>query len=395
VYRLARNGHCGTGGPPLSNLNDKQNPEEVSLDELIADWDEEDRLAGRTPAQAPSALKKLKGFSMHGQSTKLKEQILRDEHVMQNLAIIGQWTTLYASPNTGKTLLSIWLLIEQIQKGRLNPSNVFYVNADDNFRGLVEKLTIFENHGIQCISPNHNDFKVIDIFLLMQNLAKNKEASGIVIVLDTLKKFVDLMDKRMGTEFGRFARDFVAAGGTLIALAHTNKHKDSEGKGIYSGTSDIVDDCDCVYVLDQISKSGDALQMTHTIEFSNKKARGDVATTEGFSFVRSPGQSYQELLDSVKRLSAFDVIESKQQSAVEAKLEKDSEIIEAVITTITSSVTTKTEIVKRVAESTGETNARVRKVLKARTGNDYARGHRWQSRTGEHNAQTYTILPRV
>ena len=379
----------------MSNLNDKQNPQEVSLDELLADWDEEDRLAGQTPAQAPSALKKLKGFSMHGQSTKLKEQILRDEHVMQNLAILGQWTTLYASPNTGKTLLSIWLLIEQIQKGRLNPSNVFYVNADDNFRGLVEKLTIFENHGIQCISPNHNDFKVIDIYLLMQNLAKNKEASGIVIVLDTLKKFVDLMDKRMGTEFGRFARDYVAAGGTLIALAHTNKHKDTEGKGIYSGTSDIVDDCDCVYVLDQISKSGDALQMTHTIEFSNKKARGDVATTEGFSFIRSPGQSYQELLDSVKRLSAFDVIESKQQSAVEAKLEEDSEIIEAVITTITSSVTTKTEIVKRVAESTGETNARVRKVLKARTGHDYARGHRWQSRTGEHNAQTYTILPRV
>ena len=379
----------------MSKLNDKPEAKQDLIAEMLADWDEEDRLAGRTPAQAPSALKKLKGFSMHGQSTLLKEQILSDEHVMQNLAILGQWTTLYASPNTGKTLLSIWLLIEQIQKGRLNPSNVFYVNADDNFRGLVEKLTIFENHGIQCISPNHNDLKVIDIYLLMQNLAKNKEASGIVIVLDTLKKFVDLMDKRMGTEFGRFARDFVAAGGTLIALAHTNKHKDSEGKGIYSGTSDIVDDCDCVYVLDQISKSGDALQMTHTIEFSNKKARGDVATTEGFSFVRSPGQSYQELLDSVKRLSAFDVIESKQQSAVEAKLEEDNEIIEAVITTITSSVTTKTEIVKRVAESTGETNARVRKVLKARTGNDYARGHRWQSRTGEHNAQTYTILPRV
>ena len=379
----------------MSNLNDKQNPEEVSLDELIADWDKPFRLAGRTPAQAPSALKKLKGFSMHGQSTKLKEQILSDEHVMQNLAILGQWTTLYASPNTGKTLLSIWLLVEQIQKGRLNPSNVFYVNADDNFRGLVEKLTIFENHGIQCISPNHNDFKVSDICLLMQTLAKNNEASGIVIVLDTLKKFVDVMDKRLGTEFGRFARNFVAAGGTLIALAHTNKHKDSEGKGIYSGTSDIVDDCDCVYVLDQISKSGDALQMTHTIEFSNKKARGDVATTEGFSFVRSPGQSYQELLDSVKRLSAFDVIESKQLSAVEAKLEEDNEIIEAVISTITSSVTTKTEIVKRVVESTEETNARVRKVLKARTGQDYARGHRWQSRTGEHNAQTYTILPRV
>ena len=35
------------------------------------------------------------------------------------------------------------------------------------------------------------------------------------------KKFTDLMDKRMSTDFGIIARGFVSAGGTLIALAHT------------------------------------------------------------------------------------------------------------------------------------------------------------------------------
>lgn len=68
----------------------------------------------------------------------------------------------------------------------------------------------------------------------------------------------------------------------------------------------------------------------------------------------------------MKRLPVFDVIESKQQRAAEEKFEEDSEIIEALINTIAGSVTTKTEIVKRVAASTGESNARVRKVLEAR-----------------------------
>ena len=379
----------------MTSAEEAAESDKAWAERLIAEWDEEDRLAGRTAAPVASALKKLQAFSIYGQSATLKKQILAEVHVLQSLAILGQWTTLYAAPNTGKTLLTIWLLIEQIEKGRLNARDVFYVNADDNFRGLVDKLTIFESHGIQCIAPNHNGFRVLDIYLLMQDLAKRNEASGIVIVLDTLKKFVDLMDKRMGTEFGRFARDFVAAGGTLIALAHTNKHPDAEGKGIYSGTSDIVDDCDCVYVLDQVSKNGDGLRMTHTVEFSNKKARGDVATTEGFSFVRSPGQTYGDLLDSVKRLSAHDVIESKQLSTMTAELEADSEIIEAVENAIRNRVNKRTEIIQQVVAFTGETNARVRKVLKSRTGADHARGHRWQCRTGPHNSQIFSTLPRV
>lgn len=379
----------------MSSFEPKQEAELDVISQILADWDAEDRRYQKSSVPAPNALEKLRRFSMHGQSKQLEQQILAEVHVMHSLAILGQWTTLYASPNTGKTLLTIWLLIEQIEKGLIDPANVFYVNADDNFRGLVEKLKIFEEHGIQCIAPNHNGFAVADIYRLMQNLAKYKEASGVVLVLDTLKKFVDLMDKRMGSEFGRVARDFVSAGGTLITLAHTNKHKDSEGKGIYSGTSDIVDDCDCVYVVDQVSQCGHALQMTHTVEFSNKKARGDIATKEGFSYVKTPGQSYKELLASVNRRSTSEMLESKKLAQFASELDADQEIIEAVKESIEVGVTMRTEIVKRVVGVTSETNARVRKVLTARTGCDYAKGDRWRCSTGGHNAQVYTVLPRV
>ena len=56
-----------------------------------------------------------------------------------------------------------------------------------------------------------------------------------MIILDTLKKFTDLMNKKASSEFGKLARTFVGAGGTIIALAHTNKNKDEEGKGVTGG----------------------------------------------------------------------------------------------------------------------------------------------------------------
>ena len=52
-----------------------------------------------------------------------------------------------------------------------------------------------------------------------------------------------------GPEIGQ---QFSQAGGTLISLAPTNKHRDEDGESIYSGATDIADDCDCVYVIETI-----------------------------------------------------------------------------------------------------------------------------------------------
>ena len=66
---------------------------------------------------------------------------------------------------------------------------------------------------------------IVEITDLMIELAETGQAKGVIIILDTLKKFTDLMQKKEATQFGIISRGFVAAGGTLICLAHTNKHK--------------------------------------------------------------------------------------------------------------------------------------------------------------------------
>lgn len=107
---------------------------------------------------------------------------------------------------------------------------------------------------MHVIAPHHNGFDIGQIAALMSSMGQDGTARGVVFVLDTLKKFTDLMNKRSASDFGQVAPGFVSGGGTLIALAHTNKHPDFDGKRIPSGTSDIVDDTDCCFVINKLSK---------------------------------------------------------------------------------------------------------------------------------------------
>ena len=245
---------------------------EQSLEDLLKEWDEEDQIATSTltpPAierddvvkthptatvygQEQSALQQLNQYSLTGQSAKLRQQMLADQFVLKNIAIMGQWTTIYGAPNSGKTLITNWLLREALMSDAIDGERVYYINADDNYRGLVEKIELAEDWGMHMIAPHHNKFAVNQIPELLTELGNDGGARGAVVVLDTLKKFTDLMDKRAASQFGIAARGFVSAGGTLIALAHTNKHVGADGKSIYSGTSDIVDDSDCCFIIEKI-----------------------------------------------------------------------------------------------------------------------------------------------
>ena len=338
-------------------------------------------------------LGRLKGFSITGRSSDLRQQMLDDKFVLDQIAILGQWTNLYAAPNTGKTLLTLTMLRDQIRANVICGEQVFYVNADDTYRGMVEKLEIAESIGLQMLVPNQQGFVVSNIVDLMSDLAIANEAANVVIVLDTLKKFTDLMDKRVASQFGNIARGFVAAGGTLITLAHTNKHKDSQGKSIYSGTSDITDDGDCFYIIDKIGVDKGFGTERYTVEFTNDKNRGDVAGTVGFSFEKRVGETYADLLDSVKRLSSGEIERSKVAKEVQAELDDDADLIAAVADCLGAGINTKSAIVKKVRESTGDSNDKVRKLMAKRTGTFYELGHRWTVIKGANNAQFYQVLP--
>ena len=145
--------------------------------------------------------------------------------------------------------------------------------------------------GFHVLCDGYHGFKVADFIKHIEELCRNNQARGVVLILDTLKKFTDLMDKRRASRWGEVIRRFIAKGGTVIGLAHVNKNPGADGKSVYSGTTDIIDDADCAYVLDVVSV--DDKKHTKIVEFDNRKRRGNVVNRVSYSFSIEDGLSYQ------------------------------------------------------------------------------------------------------
>ncbi len=297
----------------------------------------------------------LDAFILNGDSAEMKTKMLEDRYILGQMAILGQSTAIYAKPNAGKTLLTIWLLIQAIKSGQVKPSDVYYINADDNHKGLTYKLTLAEEHGFLMLAPGYHGFNAKMLPGILLDMVNNDTAQGKIIILDTLKKFTDIMDKRATTKFGDSFRQFVSKGGSIIMLAHVNKHSNGEGKVIYSGTSDIVDDADCCYTLELINETRDE----KVVEFSNFKDRGDVVKKALFSYSGRDGVSYPDLLDSIAELDDSESNRIVAMNVMHEKQEKNSKIIEKIKSLISSGFNGKTELIKEVCDSTEESRKRV------------------------------------
>ncbi|MCQ8849042.1 helicase RepA family protein [Alteromonas stellipolaris] len=332
-------------------------------------------------------------FSLNGSSHTMKAQMLDDTFILEGIAIQGQATVLYAKPNSGKTLLTLFLLREGAEKGNFKPEDVFYINADDNYKGLVTKLEIAERYKFNMVAPGFNDFNVNEFAQYIAYMIQADECSGKVIILDTLKKFTNIMDKKVSSDFGKIMRGFVTKGGTMIMLAHTNKNRDNDGKVVFSGTSDIVDDVDCAYTID-VTEQND---ITKTVLFENIKSRGDVEQDIAFSYANKVTQAdggYLALLDSVSRVSEADAEEAKKQRAISHRLEANEHIIEVVQEVLASESMQKTELINQVHELGGFSKAKARKAIEEHTGTDWNKGHRWRVDTTmkEKNVKYYKLL---
>lgn len=339
-----------------------------------------------------SPLELLQSFSVTGQSEAMKQKMLDDAFAFKGLAIVGQWTTFYAAPNTGKTLLTLWLITEQIKAGELNGEDVFYVNVDDTYKGGVQKTEIAEKHGFHMLLPDQNGFKKEVLLNVLSKMVEKDQARGKIVILDTLKKFTNLMDKTTASQFGDQCRRFVAAGGTVICLAHVNKRKDDEGKSVFSGTSDIVDDNDCAYVIELVGKNTiEANETKTTVEFNNIKARGDVADKATFQYTNKAGGEYHTLVDSVRRLGEDEIQQAKELAEIEAGHDKDADVIDTIIRLIGKDKPIKTDLAKQAIEETGATRRKVNEVLKRWEGSNYHKGHLWQVVKEDKNTHHYIL----
>ena len=80
----------------------------------------------------------LSNFALNGRSSAMKKQMMEDKFILDGIAILGQWTVIYAPPNAGKTLITLRMLIDSINKGVIESSDIYYINADDNYNGFTE-----------------------------------------------------------------------------------------------------------------------------------------------------------------------------------------------------------------------------------------------------------------
>jgi len=338
--------------------------------------------------EEPDPLAILLSWSATGHSEEMRQRMLDDKFVLKDMAILGQLTAFYAAPGAGKTLLILWGVIEQVKSGELDGGKVYYVNADDHGKGSVTKVKICESVGIQMLIPNEYGFKTKHLFPMMRILIEKKRAKGIVIIMDTLKKFCELMDKKSASDFGKLGREFVQAGGTLIVLAHTNKHK-KDGEPVYGGTSDIVDDADCVFILHKISEDNDL----HTVEVKNKKARGDVASKLCFQFTRVRGEPYESLLNSVEELP-LEVVETvKLNAEALLSLKENSAVIKVIQEVIRESDGrwTKGDIVAEVNKRSTVGIIKIREIIQLHEGDNYDEHCRWTG-VKEGNRHKYVLL---
>jgi hypothetical protein len=328
-------------------------------------------------------------FSLNGDSATMKAQMLSDTYVLGKLAILGQLTAFYAKPNSGKTLLTLYLLIEAIKKGDIKSEDVYYINADDNYKGLVEKLLLAERYGFKMLAPNFKNFNPDDFSSYLHSLIQSDAAKGKVIILDTLKKFTNIMDKKLSSDFGRHMRSFVTKGGTIIMLAHTNKNRDGDGKVVFSGTSDIVDDVDCAYTLDITDDKSASLNKT--VLFENIKSRGDVEQEEAYKYL-AKASNYEELLDSVSPIDETDAILAKERIRMGKLLDKNEKTIDVIRKIIEGGTTLKTELINKAIVESKESKAKVFKALKDHTGKKFIDGHRWEECKGQKSAKMYKVI---
>ncbi|WP_220465308.1 MULTISPECIES: AAA family ATPase [unclassified Colwellia] len=386
AYKYAKNAvGCRTAVGVFSAYR-AENP----LPEPTGGWEENALLRKIKKEPTKNGIGGLDQFVLNGSSQKMKKQMLEDTYLLDGLAILGQLTVFYAAPNTGKTLITLKLLMEAVESPKINRDNIFYINADDNYNGLVTKLSILEKHNIKMLVPdmvksdyddaqkvdqNIKRFKTSELTLHIEDMIENHNAKGMCIILDTLKKFTDIMDKKGSSEFGKILRRFSASGGSVIALAHVNKASDANGKRVHGGTTDILDDFDCSFIIEELSNSGD----TKSVIFENNKARGNVRKEVCFSYSTEEGIGYEQLLNSVTK------IENPNKKSV---LNKYTKLIASVHNYIHEGINKKTELINQI-HSKFKPQFSKSKITEIMESNE---SKEWNVTVGEKNTNTYHSL---
>jgi len=322
-------------------------------------------------------------YSIVDELAEIEKNSVEAKPLLGEIALYGQSTVIYAAPGSGKTLITLNFLMEGANNGTIDPSKVNYLSMDDTGSGLVEKLHLAKEYGFHMLADGYGGFSISMFTSVVAEMVESDQVRGVVIILDTLKKFVDTMDKRAASAFSKVIRRFVLKGGTVISLAHINKKLGANGKPVYGGTSDIVDDCDCAYTLATVSSENGV----KVVEFENIKRRGNVVDKAAYSYCIGNNIPYTEILASVSPVDEQQVESLKQAEMVRS----DAEMIEAVTACINDGIITKMKLADAVAKQAQVSKRAALQVIEKYSGDDPTQ-HRWNVTVKARGAKVFTLL---
>ncbi len=339
-----------------------------------------------TETQALVAVHPLRRFSLRGKASEYEARAQDTKPLLGPLVMKGQATMFYAPPNTGKTLITLHLIEGAIIEKRIDPNNLYYVNADDSSKGLSEKLRLMQDLGAHVVVPGQKGFKSADLQELLVKTAQLDAARDSCIVIDVLKRFTPLNDKKLTTEFAEACRQFVMAGGTILGLGHTTKSPNPDGTPRYAGTTDILEDFDAVYVVVALQAKADKGEKA--VQFTKLKSRANSPDEVVYAYAAENGISYQERLASVRLVDPDDMVDYRTTAQV-----ADYKVTMKIAALIDAGFEGgQMALAREAAKACGITGRKALAILQSNTG-DTPGVHLWTFRTGGRGVRIYELVP--
>lgn len=373
----------------VPRLHSPKEEPQANADNQGAHSTEPEPVDATPPAQTskPAGAKHpLRRFSLLGRADEIEASAADAKPLLGQFILQGQATMIYAEPNTGKTLVALKLCLTAIDAGRIEPENLYYVNADDSFSGLAVKARLMQDAGAHMLVPGREGFRNGQLIEFLTQAIEGGSARGTCVIIDTLKKFTDLMDKKRSSEFAQVCRQYVMAGGTVVALGHTAKNPNADGTPRYQGTTDILEDFDAVYVAQPMtSKTSPDVRGA---KFIRKKCRADSPEIVAYAYAANPGISYPEKLASVLPVDPDDL----GDYATENGQVSEGLVLEAIVRLIEEGgARGQMALAKAAAKESGVSHRTAIEVLSRHTGDEPGR-HLWNFDKGPRGVRSYRLI---
>ena len=334
------------------------------------------RAFGEYQTQQPAVTKRglVSAFDQFKVSEEVINSMSNPDWLYENLLIRGHLIAIPAPPNAGKTTIMLHIAAQLAGKGL----QVFYLNADVSGGDAKPMWHRAEEAGFALLLPDIANGTMGDFMSVLKQFAQgNEDLSSLVIIVDTLKKMTDVINKRESKAVYGTLRALTAKGGTVVLLSHTNKHKGLDGEYIFEGTGDLRADVDEMIYLEPVKNPDGSLLVSTRPD----KVRGKF---ESITFSISADRS-------VSQEGHYVDTQRIQQEA--ERLEKDEELIVTIKRLLRDEPKNQSQIVEHCQKTTSYGKPTIRAVLKRYSEKGFAQTPKWVTRQGEQNAIVYALPP--